>query len=79
MSISDPQALVRARSISPEWRALHSLWCCTVIRARVSDVEYARLASLGFAERRTPGRWPQQGKCDYRLTDLGRMRARQLF
>lgn len=79
MSNSDPRALARARSISPEWRALHSLWCLTVIRARVADVEYARLVSLGLAHRDYKGPRPHPQKCDYRLTDLGRSRARQLF
>lgn len=80
MSSNNPQSLVRARSISPEWRALHALWCCGAISIRVAGpllTEFGALVTRGWAQPRT--RFPADGRTTYKLTDAGRALARDLF
>lgn len=79
MSAHNPPALVLARSISPQWRALHALHCCKVVRASVGDEEFSRCVERGFALRLFTGRGVRPGQCDYFITPKGREWAYELF
>lgn len=76
----NPDDIVRQRSISPNWRALHALHCCRVIRAQRGDREFGQMVERGFAIPTFPTKFPSDsGKVDYRITPRGETLARELF
>jgi hypothetical protein len=78
--MSERLALVRARALSPEWRALHALYCVGAVSVRVGSeliAEFGRMVTEGYAQPRA--RFPAQGRTTYFITNEGRRTARGLF
>ena len=57
--------------------ALHGLWCCGVIRARIDHPGFCALARRDLVVRRRIGE--TQGTCIYALTPLGQQVAVTTF
>lgn len=72
------QEIVRQRAASPQWRWLHALRCCGVVRASMNHAGLRSLVDSGYARRDYVAQFPTE-KCDYSLTWAGQRISREVF